>query len=60
MALEGHKDLAENREFRLRNGQMTTYNQEKLCLSAYYDKPSYQMEYTQYLSSTSNKNLIWR
>ena len=38
MALEGHRDLAENRGFRLRNGQMTTYNQKKLGLSAYYDK----------------------
>jgi len=37
-ALEGHKDRAENRGFRLRNGQMTTYHQEKLGLSAYYDK----------------------
>ena len=39
MALESHRDLAENRGFRLRNGQMTTYLQEKLGLSAYYDKP---------------------
>lgn len=38
MALEGHKDRAENRGFSLRNGQMTTYKQEKLGLSAYYDK----------------------
>jgi hypothetical protein len=37
-ALEGSKDLAENRGFRLRNGQMTTYAQTKLGLSAYYDK----------------------
>jgi len=38
MTLEGQRDLAENRGFRLRNGQMTTYNQKKLGLSAYYDK----------------------
>jgi len=37
-ALEGNIDRAENRGFRLRHGQMTTYNQEKLGLSAYYDK----------------------
>ena len=37
-ALEGNIDPAENRGFRLRHGQMTTYNQEKLGLSAYYDK----------------------
>ena len=57
-ALDGNIDRAENRGFRLRHGQMTTYNQEKLGLSAYYD----QMEYTQYLSSTlrasSHENLI--
>ena len=38
VALEGTIDRAENRGFRLRNGQMTTYSQEKLGLSAYYDK----------------------
>jgi len=38
MALKGSIDRAENRGFRLRNGQMTTYHQEKLGLSAYYDK----------------------
>jgi len=37
-ALEGNIDRAENRGFRLPRGQMTTYNQEKLGLSAYYDK----------------------
>jgi len=37
-ALEGSIDRAENSGFRLRNGRMTTYNQEKLGLSAYYDK----------------------
>ena len=37
-ALKGNIDRAENRGFRLRHGQMTTYNQEKLGLSAYYDK----------------------
>ena len=37
-ALEGNIDRVENRGFRLRHGQMTTYNQEKLGLSAYYDR----------------------
>ena len=37
-ALAGNTDRAENRGFRLRNGQMATYSQEKLGLSAYYDK----------------------
>jgi len=37
-ALEGKTDRAENRGFRLRNGQMITYSQEKLGLSAHYDK----------------------
>ena len=37
-ALEGNIDRAENRGFRLQQGQMTTYKQEKLGLSAYYDK----------------------
>ena len=37
-ALEGNIDRAENRGFRLRHGQMTTYSQEKLGLSADYDK----------------------
>jgi hypothetical protein len=37
-ALGGCKDRAENRGFRMHNGQMTTYHQEKLGLSAYYDK----------------------
>jgi len=37
-ALEGSKDQAENHRFRLQNGQMTTHHQEKLGLSAYYDK----------------------
>ena len=37
-AIEGNIDRAENRGFRLRHGQMTTYNQEKIDLSAYYDK----------------------
>jgi hypothetical protein len=31
-------DKAENRGFRMRNGQMHTYHQDKLGLSAYYDK----------------------
>ena len=37
-ALEGSKDIATNRGFRIRDGQMVTYEQQKLGLSAYYDK----------------------
>ena len=37
-ALEGNKDMATNRGFRMRDGKMVTYEQEKLGLSAYYDK----------------------
>jgi len=37
-ALEGCTDQAENRGFRMRGGRMTTYEQQKLGLSAYYDK----------------------
>jgi len=37
-ALEGSKDMATNRGFRMRDGQMVTYEQQKLGLSAYYDK----------------------
>ena len=37
-ALEGSKDMATNRGFRMRDGKMVTYEQEKLGLSAYYDK----------------------
>ena len=37
-ALEGYKDMSENRGFRMRDGVMTTYTQTKLGLSAYYDK----------------------
>ena len=37
-ALEGSKDMATNRGFRMREGNMVTYEQEKLGLSAYYDK----------------------
>ena len=37
-ALEGTKDMATNRGFWMREGQMVTYKQEKLGLSAYYDK----------------------
>jgi lipoprotein-anchoring transpeptidase ErfK/SrfK len=37
-ALEGVIDRAQNRGFRMRNGQMTSYHQNKLGLSAYYDK----------------------
>ena len=37
-ALEGSKDMATNRGFRMRDGKIVTYEQEKLGLSAYYDK----------------------
>ena len=37
-ALEGNKDMATNRGFRMRDGKIVTYEQEKLGLSAYYDK----------------------
>jgi len=37
-ALEGSKDMATNRGFRMRNRRMVTYEQQKLGLSAYYDK----------------------
>ena len=36
--LEGHRDMATNRGFRMRDGNIVTYEQEKLGLSAYYDK----------------------
>ena len=37
-ALEGSRDMATNRGFRMHNGAMYTYEQLKLGLSAYYDK----------------------
>ena len=37
-ALEGSKDMATNRGFTMRDGQMVTCEQQKLGLSAYYDK----------------------
>jgi len=37
-ALEESKDMATNRGFRMWDGQMVTYEQQKLGLSAYYDK----------------------
>ena len=37
-ALEGYKDMATNRGFRMKDGAMYTYKQHKLGLSAYYDK----------------------
>ena len=37
-ALEGKKDMAINRGFRMWDGQMVTHEQLKLGLSAYYDK----------------------
>ena len=37
-ALGGAKDMATNRGFRMRDGKMVTYEQQKLGLSAYYDK----------------------
>ena len=36
--LEGSRDMATNRGFRMQNGAMYTYEQRKLGLSAYYDK----------------------
>jgi len=36
--LEGSKDMATSRCFRMRDGHMVTYEQKKLGLSAYYDK----------------------
>ena len=36
--VEGKKDMATNRAFKIRDGQMVTYEQQKLGLSAYYDK----------------------
>ena len=37
-ALEGSKDMATNRGFRMLDGRMVNYEQQKLGLSAYYDK----------------------
>ena len=37
-ALNGNKDLATNMGLRMRDGRMMTYEQQKLGLSAYYDK----------------------
>jgi len=37
-ALEGNKDMVTNRGFKLRDGWIVTYEQQKLGLSAYYDK----------------------
>ena len=37
-ALEGYKDMATSRGFRMHQGVMYTYEQRKLGLSAYYDK----------------------
>ena len=37
-ALEGSRDMATNRGFRMQNGSMYTYEQRKLGLSAYYNK----------------------
>ena len=38
MALDGYKDMATNRGFRMKDGAMYTYEQYKLGLSTYYDK----------------------
>ena len=35
--LLGEKDLATNKGFRVKDGRMMTYEQQKLVLSAYYD-----------------------
>ena len=37
-ALDGYKDMATNRGFRMKDGVMYTYEQHKLGLSVYYDK----------------------
>lgn len=37
-ALEGSKDMATNRGFKMRGGQMVIYEQQKLGSSTYYDK----------------------
>ena len=37
-ALKGGKDEAENTGFRIHDNKVVTYNQNKLGLSAYYDK----------------------
>ena len=37
-ALDGYKDMAINRGFRMKDGVMYTYEQHKLGLSVYYDK----------------------
>ena len=37
-ALDGSKDMATNRGFRMRDRRMVTYEQQKLWLSSYYDK----------------------
>ena len=37
-ALKGSLDMAKNRGLRMIDGRMVTYEQEKLGLSAYYDK----------------------
>ena len=37
-AFQGSKGMATNRGFRVKDGQMVTYEQEKLVLSGYYDK----------------------
>ena len=38
VALHGKKDMATNRGFRMRDGRVMTYEQQKLGLSAYYNK----------------------
>jgi len=38
VALEGGNDMATNRGFRMRDERMVTCEQQKLGLSAYYDK----------------------
>ena len=38
MALDGHKDMATNRGFQMKDRAMYMYEQHKLGLSSYYDK----------------------
>ena len=56
-ALEGSRDMATNRGFRMHNGAMYTYEQRKLGLSAYYDKRWVLPASTRSRSSITSKPL---
>ena len=62
MALEGHKEMATNRGFRMHQGAMYTYEQRSWALALTMTSAGCcQMESTQSLwSSTSTKSLNWR